>query len=378
MMVVVSTLPVFLAGASFVQLRDDIGLTPTTLGAITAAFFLTASVTSTPLGRLVERMGWRPAMKINCLVSAAVLLAIPAVTRNPLTLGALLVVAGTVYGFTNPAANYALALGSPRHRRGVVFGLKHAGIPASTLAAGAAVPLLVVTLGWRPTFAISSAIAVVAWILINAEPKREGRAVDPSSARGEVRPLTSSQLLTLAAGSALATWAAVFLGTFLVAAAVDQSFTESEAGLLLFVGSSVSIAARVSFGLIADKRSAAGFTGVALIMALGAVAVLLIADATGGLFAITVAAAFALGWGWPGLMTYSVVNANSGSAASSSAVTQAGIFLGAGAGPIVLGWIVDTASFRAAWLTAAGLLVVAAAVVSLVAVQHRSREPAIG
>ena len=372
-MVMVSTLPVFLAGASFVQLQDDIGLTASTLGAVTAAFFLTASITSTPLGRLVERIGWRPAMRINCLVSAAVLLAIPVAVSNPTTLGALLVVAGAVYGFTNPAANHALALGSPRNRRGVVFGLKHAGIPASTLAAGASVPLLVVTLGWRPTFALTSSVALIAWLLINSEPKREHHTVDLSSASGEVRPLTSTQLATLAFGSALATWAAVFLGTFLVAAGVDRSLSESQAGLLLFAGSAVSIASRVTYGTIADRRKAAGFAGVSVIMALGAVAVFFIAEATGGLFVLTVCAAFALGWGWPGLMTYAVVNANSGSAASSSAVTQAGIFFGAGAGPIVLGWIVDTASFQTAWLTVALLLAIAAGVVSYVAIQRRPR-----
>ena len=35
-----STLPVFLTGASFLQMKEDIGLTATSLGAITAAFFL--------------------------------------------------------------------------------------------------------------------------------------------------------------------------------------------------------------------------------------------------------------------------------------------------------------------------------------------------
>ena len=72
MIVVVSTLPVFLTGASFVQLKEDIGLTATGLGAVTAAFFLTASVTSTPLGRMVERIGWKRAMRINCAVSATI------------------------------------------------------------------------------------------------------------------------------------------------------------------------------------------------------------------------------------------------------------------------------------------------------------------
>lgn len=369
-MVMVSTLPVFLAGASFLQLESDIGLTATTLGMVTAAFFLTAAVTSTPLGRLVERIGWRTAMRINCVVSTVVVVLIALLVNSPLVLGALLVVSGAVYGFTNPAANHALAQGAPPSKRGVVFGLKHAGIPASTLAAGAAVPLLVLTLGWRPTFALSTVFAVAAWLLIQAEPETSKTPTTDYKEQPTL-PLNSRQLITLALGSACATWAAVFLGTFLVAGAVEAELTEPQAGLLLFAGSAASIAARVIAGLIADKRSSAGFVGVSLIMALGAVAFVLVSGAAGWIFALTVIVAFAFGWGWPGLMTYSVVNANAGSAASSSAVTQAGIFLGAGLGPVVLGRVVDSWSFRAAWLIVAVLLTVASVIVATVAFERR-------
>jgi MFS family permease len=375
-MVMVSTLPVFLTGASFLQLKADIGLGATSLGIVTAAFFLTASITSTPLGRLVERIGWRTAMRINCLVSATVVVLIALVVHNSWALGGLLVVSGVVYGFTNPAANHSLAHGSPPGRRGVVFGLKHAGIPASTLAAGASVPLLVLTVGWRPTFAMSSLLAIVAWVLISIEPETR-----PGTSQAEVirprkssPPLTSGHLITLAIGSSCATWTAIFLGSFLVAAAVDASFTQSQAGMLLFAGSAVSIAARITYGALADKRSAAGFAGVGLIMGLGAIALVVVAGAQGPWFVIAVLASFSLGWGWPGLMTYAVVNANTATAASSSAVTQAGIFLGAGLGPIVLGAIVDSWSFRTAWLVAAALLAIASAVVSSVALTRRRHE----
>lgn len=374
-MVMVSTLPVFLAGASFVQLEKDIGLSATSLGAVTAAFFLTASMTSTPLGRLVERIGWRRAFRINCVLSAFTGVLIALFVNSPLMLGVFAVVSGATYGFTNPAANHALARGAPPSRRGLVFGLKHAGIPASTLAAGAAVPLLVLTIGWRPTFALSSLFAILAWVLIHFEPETDGDRVQTEAITAADRPLSRRQLVTLALGSSLATWAAVYLGAFLVAAAVDASFTESEAGVLLFIGSAASIAARVVYGLWADRRAAAGFGGISLIMASGAVAFALTANAAGAVFAVGVVAGFILGWGWPGLMTYAVVNTNTQAAASSSAVTQAGIFLGAGIGPIALGWVIDSWSFSAAWLVVAILLAAASLVVLAVAAQRRTLEP---
>lgn len=371
-MVMVSTLPVFLTGASFHQLQEEIGLTATSLGAVTAAFFLTASLTSAPLGRLVERIGWRTAMRINCVVSSVVVVMIPLFVHSPTSLGGLLVASGAAYGFTNPAANHSLARGAAPGRRGVVFGLKHAGIPASTLVAGAAVPLLVLTIGWRPTFALAIVVAVIAWALIHFEPESSTVPSPSNDTRAPVRPLTSRQLVILAVGSAFATWAAVFLGQFLVAGAVDASLTESQAGVLLFVGSGASITARVVAGLVADRRVSAGFRGVSLMMALGALTFAAVSGATGWAFALVVVAAFSLGWGWPGLMTYAVVNANPRSAAASSAVTQAGIFFGAGVGPLVLGWVVDTSSFQTAWRLVATLLLVAASIVFAVGLRVRA------
>lgn len=367
----VSTLPVFLTGASYLQLKDDLGLTPATLGALTAVFFLTASLMSAPLGRLVERIGWRTAMRINCIVSASVLLAIAFLGTSIWLVGSFLAAGGMVYGFANPSANLSLAEGAPTARRGLVFGLKHAGIPASTLFAGAAVPVLVLTIGWRPTFALSALLAPVLWILISTDAKRSRAPVAPPAPAPTTGQLKSRHLVVLAIGSACATWAAVSLGTFLVAGSTDAALSESQAGLLLFVGSATSITARIIAGLIADRRSSRGFAGVSLMMLIGASTFVLISDAAGIGFAAAVVLAFAFGWGWPGLMTYAVVQTDPGSAASSSAVTQAGIFLGAGLGPIALGWIVDKWSFQVGWLSIGVFLAIASLIVAAVAVRTR-------
>jgi cyanate permease len=93
---------------------------------------------------------------------------------------------------------------------------------------------------------------------------------------------------------------------------------------------------------------------------------LLLGFASGTGFVVLVLAAFATGWGWPGLMTFTVVNANTGTAATSSGITQAGIFFGAGAGPIVLGVIVDRWGFKVIWLVVAVALAVASIVVATV------------
>lgn len=363
LVVMVSTLPVFLTAAAYFQLESDIGLTTTSLGFVTAAFFLTASVTSTPLGRLVERIGWRVSMLVNAVVSAAILLLIAGVARTPLVLGGLLIVAGMTYGITNPAANHALARGSAMHRRGLVFGLKHAGIPASTLVSGLAVPLLVLRVGWQTTFAASSSLALLVLLLIWLEPERSRSGPRPSGRRHPATGISRSRLLALAVGSACGTWAAVSLGTFLVAGSAEVRLSESQAGILLFVGSAASIASRILVGSGVDRRRSQGFTEVATMMAIGVVAFVTMSFSTEFAFAAAAVGAFAFGWGWPGLLTFSVVNSDPASAASSTAVTQAGVFFGAGIGPPTLGWVVEQWSFRVGWALVAGLLAIASAIV---------------
>ncbi len=119
------------------------------------------------------------------------------------------------------------------------------------------------------------------------------------------------------------------------------SFTQAAAGALLFVGSLASISVRIVVGAITDRIGGRGFTGVAILLGTGALVFLLLRPATGLAFGVLVVFAFATAWGWTGLMTFTVVNANTSTVAASSAIMQAGIFLGAGLGPILLGWTID-------------------------------------
>jgi MFS family permease len=360
-----SALPVFLVGAAFIQMGPELGFSAAGLGVLTAVFFLSSALASAPLGRVVERIGWRTAIRVNAAVAGLVLVTIGTVVDSAGALIAALLVGGLAYGFANPAANRALADHvDPRHAA-LVFGLKHAGIPVATLLAGLAVPLIVLTLGWRFAYAIGAILAVIIWWLVALTPRGAGnssslevsyRAEDP---RRSVAPLVGWRLAGLSAGASLATLAAIALGTFLVAAAVDAGFSESAAGLLLFAGSVSTIAGRVVAGVVTDRIGGRGFGGLALLMGTGAVLFLLLPRTAGVVFGIVVLGAFATAWGWPGLMTYTLVNANRATAAASSGITQAGVFAGAGGGPLLLGFLVERYSFSTVWVVVAGALIVA-------------------
>ena len=367
LIVALSSLPVFLVGATFLQLEQAIGLTTTGLGAVTAFFFLTASITSAALGRVVERIGWRASMRINSISSALILIAIALFAHSALSLSLLLIAGGGVYGLANPAANKALAELVRPDRRGLIFGLKHSGIPTSTLLAGLAVPTLALTIGWRFAFAFAALLLPVIWILLAIDNDDPIDAANDINSSHTVAPMSTSQIAALAGAAALATWAAVSLGTFLIPAAVEASLSESGAGMLLFVGSLASIGTRVTAGSLTDRKGSRGFVGLAVLMGVGSVVFVALSGAAGVWFVGLVLLAFATGWGWPGLMTFTVVNANVATPASSSAITQAGVFLGAGIGPLALGWLIGNVSRIAAWMTVAVCLGIASVVTLTVA-----------
>jgi MFS family permease len=363
--ITLSTQAVFLVGAGFFQIGSEFGIGPIGLGFLTASFFLTAAVTSAPLGRWVQRVGWQRAMVLNLRLTAVVLAAIPLLARDAVSLGFLLVLAASVYGASNPAANQALADHTDPARQATIFGAKHAGIPASTLLAGLSVPLVVETHGWRWAYAAAAVVALLVSFLVPGGDLPE--PVVPRHGVPVVNAITTTRdLVFLAVGSSFATWAAIALGTYLVSATVDLGFSASAAGLLQFAGSAVSILARVTAGVVTDWTNGRGFGGIVVLAGIGAAAFATLALVDGPAYFVVVVVAFATGWGWPGLMTYTVVRANRASVAAASAITQAGVFVGSGAVPIILGVVIERWSFDGAWLTAAAGLVVAAVVVGSV------------
>ena len=284
LIVALSALPVFLVGATFLQLQQEIELTITGLGVATALFFLTASIASASLGRVVERIGWRVAIRVNSVSSALILVAIALFATSAASLSLLLVAGGAVYGLANPAANKALAELVEPGRRGLMFGLKHAGIPSSTLLAGLAVPTIALTVGWRFAFAFGALLLPIIWVLLSLD---RDEPIDLSSFKGpsrSVTPMTTLQIAALATSAALATWAAVSLSTFLVAAAVDATLSEAGAGLLLFVGSLASISARVVAGVITDRKRSRGFVGLAVLMGTGSLVFGVLSETSGPWF----------------------------------------------------------------------------------------------
>lgn len=361
--VAAAALPPFLSGALAVQLRAALGLTHTELGVAIGGYFATAAIASTPLGGMVESIGWRRGMKIGGAATVLSLLGIGWLAQSWLTLSLLLSLAGLGNAISQPAANLALARNVSSRYQGVVFGIKQSAVPLATLAGGVSVPLIALTVGWRWAYSAGAIFAVAAlWPLpdhrVPAAPTGSTDAVYQPLAP----PISRRPLFLVSVAGGLGAIVGTALGVFLVSTAVESGFSEDRSGLLLALGSVGGIGVRVGSGWAADRHGFNSLRAVSCLLLVGAAGCALIStEHPVGLLLGTVAA-FGGGWGWPGLMNLAIVREYRRAPAAATGVTQSGVYLGATTGPPLFGLIADANGIGAAWGFAATAAVVAAAV----------------
>lgn len=347
-------LSVFLTGALAVPLRADLGFGADALGAAVAAFFAASALGSAAMGRLVEAVGASRSKRAAAGVSTAALIGIALLARSWPALAGLLFAAGLANAGIHPSTHLFLSQEVSGRRQGLAFGVKQAAIPAVTLAGGLAAAVAGLVGGWRPVFAVAATAAVAAAVLVpgGAGSKRR-RAVTPRVfVRGLILP---------AVAIGLGTASAVSFGAFLIDSSVEAGLGQAEAGALLAASSVAGLAGRVVAGWLADRRSGQHLRAVAAMLLTGACGFVLLATARAGwVFTAGALLAYGVGWAWPGVVVFAVVQAFPGAPAASTGVTQTGAFLGSATGPMLFGLVAAHGSYEAAWLLSAALAVAAA------------------
>jgi MFS family permease len=369
-----SVLPVFLTGALAVQISAELGFDPAGLGLVVALYFGVSALCSLPVGRLVERWGGAATSRIAVLGVAVVMLVLAWFANSYVSLVVILICGAWCNVMGQLASNLTLARSVPAHRLGLSFGVKQAAIPVATLLAGAAVPTVALTIGWRWAYVIAAGLALVA---LAGAPRDTEPHVPAARPPGERATLA---LTVLGAGAGFGAGAANALGIFLVAAAVDRGIEPGTAGLVLTFGSLVGFAGRLLHGWLADRREGGHIAVVAGSMALGAVGLALLAVPGMPALVIGTVLGFGLGWAWPGLMQFAVVRLNPSAPAAASSIVQTGVYAGGFAGPIAFGFVAAHASFPVAWAAGAVTMVIAALLVVLgrrLLVAHRAAQAAL-
>jgi MFS family permease len=265
------------------------GVAPAAVGYFVTAVYLGAMIGSVTAGGWMGRFGPIRVSQVGLILCFAGL-AMAAAAAGPLVLlGAVLL--GLGYGPVTPASSLILARATPPHLLALTFSIKQTGVPLGTAIAGAAVPLLVLALGWQgAALAIGITCALFAAVLAPlrsrydaarnpAAPVSQASAFAPVRLVLRDRRLLELSLVSLIYGGTQITLIA-YLVTFLV-----ESFALSLvlAGMVMAASQLTSVAARIVWGAFADRfatrRATLGLLGVGM--------------------GLTAATALAAGPGWP-------------------------------------------------------------------------------
>jgi MFS family permease len=360
---VVSVLPMFLTAGLAVQIGDDLGFSASRLGTAPAAFFGAMVLTSPFAGRLVDALGAVRAIRGVGIAVAVLLMLIAATARSFPALLGFLALAGIANALAQPATNQLVAHRIPRVRQGFAFGAKYSAIPIASMLAGLAVPVLGLTVGWRWAFAFFAVAALLAAVWPFG-PAPAGPSRSELAGALDVR-LPQRLLLLLAVGVGMAAASGSSMAIFTVAGAVDSGWSEGDAGLIFAAASLAGVATRLVAGVRADRRGRNYLRGVAVMLAAGALGVLLLAFGSPVLFAAGAPLAFGAGWGWPGLFILAVVTLNRSAPAAATSLTQTGTSAGCVLGPLGFGLLVGHTSYTVAWLANGAVLLLAAGVILL-------------
>lgn len=352
--------PAFLLGGLAVQVRGELQFGPGAFGLAVAIFFASSSLASVVFGRVVQRVGSHAGMRLAAVCAAVALVGIFLLAYSWVSLVLFLILGGFANAVGQPATNLSLTREVPPDRQGLSFGVKQSAIPAATLLAGLAVPLVALTVGWRFVFVGAAALALGVALLVPA-----GRDVAvPAKDRGryDARP---TSLVLLAVGIGLGSTAATPLGAFAVESSVASGMGEGTAGLLLALGSALNIGVRVVFGSLADGMSGGRLRIAAAMLAVGTVGFVMLGTGSGALLVAGTLVAFAAGWGWPGLFNFAIVKVSPSAPAAATGITQTGASAGAAAGPLLFGLVAESSGYGAAWLLCAALAALAALAILL-------------
>jgi MFS family permease len=349
------SVPVFLVGGLAVQISHELNFSPAGLGLAVSAYFGASALASVPAGALVERYGSTRISRAAIGLAAASLLTIAIAASSLWSLIAILALGAAANAMGQLASNTSLARHVPTRRQGLSFGVKQAAIPVSTLLAGAAVPVVALTVGWRWAFVAAAVGATAALWLVPVEKAEKRRARATPGSRATAALVVIGVAATLAAGAANA------LGTFLVDSAVGRGMAPGPAGLALTLGSAVCVAARVGGGWQADRFPSRQVGVIAGLLAAGAAGLGLLAVSGTVPLVAGVVLGFGFGWAWPGLMNFAVVRLHPQAPAAATSITQTGVYAGGCLGPLGLGSLAAATGYPTMWTVAAVAMMLAAA-----------------
>lgn len=370
---VATALPPALAAAMSAQILRELAVSHAAFGFAIGSCFLANAIVSPMAGRLVDRLGDRNSIRLSTVLVSLSLLGIAFFGGSYPAFVAFFTVGGFAMALSGPAGSVLLTGAAGLARQPLLFGVRQALVPAASLLSGAAVPVLTaLTLGWRWGFFIGGVLVLA---LLGAGPfpaRRRIMSLAPTTAL-----YRANELWLLALVFALAGSAAMAFTSFVADYAVSRGMTADTGGIILAIGSAAAVVTRIAMGYVVGRWriDALEATAVMLLVGVGGLVWVLLGSASTVLPAAILV--LAGGWGWMGLVLFSVTFGFGDNPGRANGIVQTGGAAGGIIGPVVVGIAVERLSYGWAWGVAASLMLVAASILAIVCVRRRMLRAAL-
>ena len=375
-----AAIPPFLVGSLSIAMADDVGFSVAALGTAVSASYVVSALLSPVAGRLVQRLGAVPALRLTCGLTTLGLTILVFAGSRPAVLIALAVL-GVPNALIQPASNHTLATITAPRARALLFGVVQSAIPTATMLSGLLLAGFNRGSTWRDAILCTALFTLVAQLAIRGRAPAQvgGFGTNGGAADASCEPQRPLLLGVLAVGGFLGSASATTLAIFGSAGAVDAGLSAGSAATCQVLGSLCCIAVRTLaswYGGVGSGRAIIG--RVAALIAVGAGGFAVLAFRQTSLFPVGLAVAFACGWGWTGLFNLTVARARPGQVARATGLTQSGLFLGSVTGPALFGILTHNVGYAAGWwlcVTIAAGAATCAALSALLWSRPPAREP---
>ncbi len=218
-------------------------------GLVMPAVYVGCICTSVAGGHLADRWGGERIAALGlALLSSGMGLCAVAGGVSGYVLGAF--VAGLGYGITNPATSLMVDPG-PRGGRGVLFGVKQAGVTLGGVLAGVLLPFVSARLDWRialTAVAILQLATALGLLGLPRSPLRKGSRVETLNRTGYVLRAFPGSLY----GAGMAAAQITVMG-FMVIYLTQLGHSPIEGGLIYGGALAIAIFARILWGYVSDR-----------------------------------------------------------------------------------------------------------------------------
>ncbi|MER7583161.1 MFS transporter [Kitasatospora sp. NPDC097691] len=373
---VLTSLPVFLPGAANGLICAELGWSTARTGAVLAVYWLASLA-----GAFVSRRSELPAGVERTLAVALGATCVGLLCAAGAPVAGLWIssaLGGFAYGYTQPHTNALLMRRCAPRLRAFAFGLKQAAVPAATLLASAAMPLLADPVGWRGVFAATAVPCGLGTALVVRRRAADGRR---PAAAGSGAPLPADvHLIALSCAGFFGAMVGNGLGGFLVLALTTRGASLSAAGAVATAGAALNIAVRLAAGWLVGRLPRLAWPALVGLFATGAVGAVLLAHRGTAPTLLGALLAYGGGWGWAGLLHYVIGLPYPGREQRATACSQMGVSLGAAAGPLLCGVLFGRRPDALWWALAAAAAAGAACVLTAAAAGRApaaARRPAV-